>query len=516
MHLCTCQNPVRIVRKGEVRLVPCGKCEHCRYIKSVGQNIRFAREMAYYKFGLFVTLTYSDSFLPFMKYDSDNRIFYRPDSDEAFSFDDFDSGLYWSFPYVSESAQTLIDSQTSRYGAVPCLRKSDVQRFLKRLRITLNRKLRHHVEIYYAFCGEYGPTTFRPHYHGILLFNDEECAQRIAEILRKTWYAGSVVSRFTKSDEKPDYITRYINSINSLPSIYRPKEVCPFLVISKSHPCGFGSIDQTEIQRIFNERSPEISIEDPKTKELNTFPLPPVLENQLFPRFSGYSCLSSRTRVRLFELAATFDHLKDFLCCASVCSIDSYKALCSNFNIDFHYAKNGFQVHSFDLSSAYGFKQHETSISKNFIFDSSLKEYFYLMHKDVALPLALYEKSCCCALKSLYYASKRIIRNMHRFCVDSISEYVVIIDEYLSNREYYRLIQHLDFEKEIMLHEPKAFKYIDSLSHDSGVYLTNDWKSFDSDVNNNISNDKMKKKKHEFLRLHPEYNIDIPTDYGHL
>lgn len=46
------------------------------------------------------------------------------------------------------------------------LKKDDVQRFLKRLR--------HHikVKIKYYYCGEYGPTTNRPHYHVCLFGYD--------------------------------------------------------------------------------------------------------------------------------------------------------------------------------------------------------------------------------------------------------------------------------------------------------------------------------------------------------
>lgn len=105
--------------------VPCGKCDGCRLDRSKAWADRMLAEYEYpvspecRRKALFITLTYDDAHLPLV---------------------------------------TCTDRQ--RRGT---LKQRDTQLFLKRLRKHfVPRKLR------YFVCGEYGGTTFRPHYHMIL------------------------------------------------------------------------------------------------------------------------------------------------------------------------------------------------------------------------------------------------------------------------------------------------------------------------------------------------------------
>ena len=101
-------------------LVPCGKCTYCRIARRREWTLRILHELQYWNDACFITLTYADENLPIQPV--------RP----------------VHFP-VSAS-----------------LSKGDFQKFFKRLRKRLDRKLR-----YYG-CGEYGEQTGRPHYHGIV------------------------------------------------------------------------------------------------------------------------------------------------------------------------------------------------------------------------------------------------------------------------------------------------------------------------------------------------------------
>lgn len=108
-------DPEAFVRMPDVFPLPCGKCLGCRLDYSRQWADRMMLELDHTKQGIFVTLTYNDEKLP-----------------------DYSS-----------------------------LRKKDFQDFMKRLRKYCvdhlsNKKIR-----YYA-CGEYGSTTFRPHYHAII------------------------------------------------------------------------------------------------------------------------------------------------------------------------------------------------------------------------------------------------------------------------------------------------------------------------------------------------------------
>ena len=91
-------------------MVPCGKCEGCRAAARQDWAIRMYHESQSFDRNSFVTLTYENS------------------------------------------PERLI--------------KSDLQKFIKRLRKHSNRQLR------YFACGEYGEETNRPHYH-MILFNED-------------------------------------------------------------------------------------------------------------------------------------------------------------------------------------------------------------------------------------------------------------------------------------------------------------------------------------------------------
>lgn len=116
------QRASRIVK--EFQEVPCGHCLACRLEYSRQWANRLMLELEYHDSAYFVTLTYDDLHVP-------TNFYPDPETGEAFP------------------SLTL------------CL--DDVQRWLKRLR-------KHFPDdhIRYYLAGEYGPETFRPHYHAIV------------------------------------------------------------------------------------------------------------------------------------------------------------------------------------------------------------------------------------------------------------------------------------------------------------------------------------------------------------
>ncbi len=103
-------------------MIPCGKCRGCLMDRSREWADRCALEALSWEHNYFVTLTYNDEHLPL-----------------------------------------------SDISGFPTLVRSDVQNFLKRLRVTFERKYSHS-GIRYFGCGEYGTRNGRPHYH-LILFN---------------------------------------------------------------------------------------------------------------------------------------------------------------------------------------------------------------------------------------------------------------------------------------------------------------------------------------------------------
>jgi len=111
-----CNTPLKIRNKSPEGYshhhVPCGKCQQCRLKRVKNWIHRLENEANIHTHGLFITLTYEN-------------------------------------PPLSKKG-------------LPTLDKSHFQKFVKRL-----RKKTNYAHKYYA-VGEYGSTTYRPHYHAIL------------------------------------------------------------------------------------------------------------------------------------------------------------------------------------------------------------------------------------------------------------------------------------------------------------------------------------------------------------
>ena len=107
--------------------VPCGKCIGCRLDYSRSWADRCVLEASEHEHNHFLTLTYDDN-------------------------------------HLITSQRSLV----SEKGTLTLYPK-DLADFMKRLRITWERKYNHTGIRFYA-CGEYGSTTARPHYH-IIAFN---------------------------------------------------------------------------------------------------------------------------------------------------------------------------------------------------------------------------------------------------------------------------------------------------------------------------------------------------------
>lgn len=109
---------------------PCGKCPNCKKRRTSGWSFRLCQEEKYSQSAYFITLTYDTLHVP-----------------------------------ISERGRFTV-------------RKTDLQKFFKRLRKAHSRKARRYIR-YYA-VAEYGGMSYRPHYH-ILLFNAD------IELIQNAW-----------------------------------------------------------------------------------------------------------------------------------------------------------------------------------------------------------------------------------------------------------------------------------------------------------------------------------------
>lgn len=165
-----CFNPVEV--RG--RFVPCGKCLACQYNKRSDWFVRLKEEYKVNKgYCLFFTLTYDEDNVPTFK-------------------------------------------------GVPCVYPRDVTLFLKRLRSSLDRLNVFH-NLRYFITEEYGPTTFRPHYHGIL-FNFPWNVD-YNRLIDNSWKKGFTNIKLVTSFGAFNYVAKYTISINKqlYPECVRPR-----------------------------------------------------------------------------------------------------------------------------------------------------------------------------------------------------------------------------------------------------------------------------------------------------
>lgn len=128
--------------------IPCGKCIGCRLAYARQWADRCMLELQYHDSAYFVTLTYNDEHVPRSMYGD---------------------------PATGEPQPSLT------------LNRRDVQLFMKRLRAAKpDDKIR------YFGCAEYGPNTWRPHYHIILFglhLDDLQVKRQNVDGQVETWFS---------------------------------------------------------------------------------------------------------------------------------------------------------------------------------------------------------------------------------------------------------------------------------------------------------------------------------------
>lgn len=183
-----CLSPIRL-KTGEV---PCGKCTACLQRRTSDWTVRLQQEYSTCESCWFITLTYTEISVP----------------------------------------RETIDGKN-----IKVLCKRDVQLFLKRLRKAITP-----YKVRFFACGEYGPSTFRPHYH-MLLFNFPNDKFDAYKTIVNKWSHGFI----TLSKVIPahfSYIAKYCASYMDLPNYLRDKAYRPFVLCSRHPAIGFSYLSE--------------------------------------------------------------------------------------------------------------------------------------------------------------------------------------------------------------------------------------------------------------------------------
>ena len=95
----------------------------------------------------------------------------------------------------------------------------DYQLFAKRFRKYLFTKIGSYEKISSYVVSEYSPRTFRPHFHILFFFDSDEVSENIRQAVFQSWKLGRVDTQLAR-DSAGSYVSGYLNSVVSLPSIF--------------------------------------------------------------------------------------------------------------------------------------------------------------------------------------------------------------------------------------------------------------------------------------------------------
>lgn len=334
-----CQHPRTVVNKytHEPVVVPCGHCPSCILRRSAIQTNLLTTYSAQFRYVYFVTLTYAPRFLPTLEV----SVIESCTDDIADvpcvpNIDDLDAGdpntYLFGFHSVPRSASVKLKNSTVERtfkdpeirfsypmkpkdllsilgkinhnipNRIPYVCNRDLDLFLKRLRSYYpDEKLR-----YYA-VSEYGPTSFRPHWHLLLFSNSERFSQTVCENVSKAWSYGRCDASLSRGFAA-SYVASYVNSFVALPDFYTqmPKVVRP----KSFHSIGFTEsnlfprkVRIAEVDEVTNKCLNGVVVE--RNGKFHTIkPTWPYLL-RLFPRFSDAIRKSPSSIYQLLSAAFT-------------------------------------------------------------------------------------------------------------------------------------------------------------------------------------------------------------------
>ena len=319
-----CLRPKLIVNPytHEKIMVPCGQCIACQSRKAARYETQIQLEAQNSHAVVFVSLTYANSHI--------NRLKVVPVSEErlydqnVYAFVDSETGELIGQTTMCRDDLKKVQNKAYLFGDIPYLVKSDVQKFMKRLRKSLSQY--NNEKIRYYLCGEYGPEHFRPHFHILLFLKSDvfltptrktlqdfpkwtwehckaarpdaplsvvECA------VRESWRFGSVDAELAKGG-CARYVSSYVNGFSNLPKVLRMPQTKPFT--SHSRFLGF-ELCKKEREKVYASTPESIVHGSLRSGEFyKEFIRPVSYTNVFFPKCKGYALKTDRERMFTYRL----------------------------------------------------------------------------------------------------------------------------------------------------------------------------------------------------------------------
>lgn len=183
-----CLHPVptnRYDSQGRLIYRPCGDCVECSRSESISWFIRLYEEAKVHKHLLFVTYKYASHRLTYLpvKHSCDTSFFnllrdyINTHPSKAYNYNLAHQTVFNRYLHPWDFTDETV--------FVPCFDKRDLSSHFKRVRRAYEYKNGKNIPLKYFVQGEYGPLTFRPHYHG-LIFLDEDFSI-IKDLIENDW-----------------------------------------------------------------------------------------------------------------------------------------------------------------------------------------------------------------------------------------------------------------------------------------------------------------------------------------
>nr|QJB21489.1 MAG: replication initiator protein [Microvirus sp.] len=329
-----CLNPVKVFNKytNDVIYVPCGHCYSCLKNKSNRDTALAMNIASNFKYCYFVWLSYEDQYLPcmelkkiepldnarslyfFSSIDRNLRIHIPNGKDRIIT----DSSFELTHPMTSSEYQDIIVKSHGRYdflrkcvvyphfedcdNRIPYCNTSDCQKFLKRLRFHSKNKFNEEIRFYSV--SEYGPRTYRPHWHLLLFFNSDELTSSIQQLVSESWSYGRTSCTLSRGGTA-SYVASYVNSNVCLPSLYiEHKEIRARSFHSKGYGNNHVFPSQATVHDLDKMSSILLNGEsisfNGKAKQI--YPSRSY-RHTVFPRFSNLICKSPHSSSFIFSAA---------------------------------------------------------------------------------------------------------------------------------------------------------------------------------------------------------------------
>ena len=312
MHIVNCEHPLTIYNKyiNRTVIVSCNKCKTCRNQRNLRWVQRLQDEKKCWKYCFELYLDYNDDYLPSFDFGPDGDIIER----QSRFYDIKDDSVITSLPldFIDELSQFdkdyVLDRLNDHYTGLAHPSVRDIQLFKKRLNKYVRQLTGDYRTFRSAIAAEIGPTTFRPHYHGILYFNDSRISEHINMLCRKAWQDGAG-HQLGHCYARPDrggvcsYVASYIVRPSDLPALYSLSAFRPFFLSSRHPPIGSLFESTKEVQEIFRSASPQrLAFKVERNVTVPTLaPLQSVTENRLFPKCPSYSEIDDSCRRLLYS-----------------------------------------------------------------------------------------------------------------------------------------------------------------------------------------------------------------------